>query len=605
MASSTIANQLEILTERLAELYFVKRDYTGLSGFLSDKISWIGTGVHEICSNREEAILFFEEESKIYSGYFQIENAWFHGIQIHDDLGIVMVTLTAKTPSDTTCLIEMPLRFSVVWGKERNLWKVIHVHNSIADSNLQENNYFNIDAAKSAYSQMTEKLNKAVNSDMLTGINNMNGFIHDTEQIFKKYPDYSYAIVKFGIKNFRYINRVHGYGMGDKVLQNIAKNLKKTCVEGETCARIEKDIFAVTYRFFTKDEMLHRMENRVRTKLIDKRISKKINMEICFIAGIYLPQDIEHEHVIDMLDKALIAQQAVPKNITGSKFIYYQDSMMNNMIQKNELLESAVPAMQNDEYQLYIQPQFDIKTHKIISGEALCRWKKQDGTIIPPNDFIPAFEEYGLIINFDFHMLEVLCRQMRKWIDQGHHLKPISINQSRLHIENKNYLENFCATVDRYQIPHDYIAFELTESAFVEQQSEMVELASQLHKRGFQLAIDDFGTGYASLNFLSVVSADILKIDKCLLDGIEKSQRSRTIIEKTIELAHEIDMTVICEGIETEEQLEYLSRIGCDIGQGYLIGRPMEAKQFETLWMENKERQMITPIHKERGTESV
>lgn len=587
MANSTIVDQLEILTERLAELYFVKRDYTGISGFLSDKISWIGTGINEICRSRQEAMLFFEEESKIYDGYFLIENKKFYGVEINPNLGIVMVTVTVKTPSDSPYLIEMPLRFSVIWGKERNLWKVIHVHNSVADSNLMENNYFNIEAAQSAYSQMNERVNKAVNSDALTGINNMNGFIHDTEQIFKQYPNYSYAIVKFGIKNFRYINRVHGYGIGDKVLQNIAKNLKKTCSDGETCARIEKDIFAVTYRFFTKEEMLYRMENRVRAKLIDKSIRKKIKMEVCFIAGIYLPQDIQHEHVIDMLDKALIAQQVVPRNITGSRFIYYQESMMSSMIQKNELLESAVPAMQNDEFKLYIQPQFDIVTHKIVSGEALCRWKKQDGTIISPNDFIPAFEEYGLIINFDFYMLEVLCIQMREWINQGLYLKPISINQSRLHIEHENYLENFCATVDRYHIPHDYIAFELTESAFVEQQNEMVELAAQLHKRGFQLAIDDFGTGYASLNFLSVVSADILKIDKCLLDGIENNQRSRTIIEKTIELAHDIDMTVICEGIETEAQLEYLSRIGCDMGQGYLIGRPMEAMQFETLWMQN------------------
>lgn len=343
----------------------------------------------------------------------------------------------------------------------------------------------------------------------------------------------------------------------------------------------------MTYRFFTKDEMSYR-ENKVRMKLIDKRISKKINMDICFVAGIYLPQDIRHEHVIDMLDKALIAQQSVPKNITGSRSVYYDDAMMNNMIQKNELLESAIPAMQNDEYKLYIQPQFDIQTHRIISGEALCRWQKEDGTLIPPNDFIPVFEEYGMIISFDFHMLELLCRQMRKWMDEGLELKPISINQSRLHIENEAYLEDFCSTVDRYGIPHEDIAFELTESAFVEQQDEMLKLASNLHKRGFQLAIDDFGTGYASLNFLSVVSADILKIDKCLLDGIENNKRSRSIIEKTIELAHEIDMTVICEGIETEEQLEYLSRIGCDIGQGFLIGRPMESRQFEKLWMQDK-----------------
>lgn len=157
-------------------------------------------------------------------------------------------------------------------------------------------------------------------------------------------------------------------------------------------------------------------------------------MDICFVAGIISPQDIRHEHVIDMLDKALIAQQSVPKNITGSRSVYYDDAMMNNMIQKNELLESAIPAMQNDEYKLYIQPQFDIQTHRIISGEALCRWQKEDGTLIPPNDFIPVFEEYGMIISFDFHMLELLCRQMRKWMDEGLELKPISINQSRLHI---------------------------------------------------------------------------------------------------------------------------------------------------------------------------
>ena len=204
--ATKITNQLEVLTERLAELYFIKRDYTGLSGFLSERISWIGTGVNEICSSKKEAVMFFEEESRIYDGYFLIENAWFHGIEISSDLGIVMVTLTVKTPLDATCMVEMPLRFSVVWNKEQNLWKVIHIHNSVADTDLKHNNYFNIEAAQSAYSRMNEKLSNAVNTDPLTGISNMNGFIHDTEKIFKKYPDDSYAIIKFGIKNFRHIH---------------------------------------------------------------------------------------------------------------------------------------------------------------------------------------------------------------------------------------------------------------------------------------------------------------------------------------------------------------------------------------------------------------
>lgn len=576
----SIEKQLEVLTQRLAELYFIKRDYTGLSGFLSDKVSWIGTGANEICFNGEEATLFFEEEMKIYDGYFQIEKPWYRGIEINPNCVVVMAALTAKTPPDTHSLVSMPLRFSVIWVKEKNLWKVVHIHNSIADSNLHENNYFNIDAARSAYSQMNDKLLQAVNTDILTGINNMRGFINDTEQIFHTYPNESYAVVKFGIKNFRYINRTSGYKMGDKVLREIAKNLKRTCHEGEVCGRIEKDIFAMTLHFFTKDEMQYRLENKIRAKLNDQDLCRKIHMEINFTGGVYLPQDIQHEPVIDMLDKALIAQQSIPKNLAGSHLVYYESHMMDAVIHKNKLLESAIPAMQHEEFMVYIQPQFDIHTKEVVSGEALCRWKKADGTLVAPNEFIPIFEEYGMIINFDFHMLEILCRLMRAWMNQGIKLKPISINQSRLHIGSQTYFKDFCATVDRYEIPHQYIAFELTESAFVEQQNEMLELATQLHKKGFLLAIDDFGTGYASLNFLSVVSADILKIDKCLLDGIENSRKSRSIMEKTIELAHDIDMTVICEGIEQQHQLDYLGNIGCDIGQGFLIGKPIPAEDF-------------------------
>ena len=581
----TIEKQLEVLTQRLAELYYIKRDHTGLSGFLSDKVSWIRTGVNEICFSKEDAARIFAEELNVYDGYFLIKKSWYHAVAIDQNCAVVMAKLTVETPPDTHYLVSMPLRFSVIWVKEKELWKIVHIHDSIADKNMQEDTYFNIDRAKSAYSQLNDKLIQAVNTDALTGINNMRGFINDTEQLFQDYPNESYAIVKLGIKNFRYINRTSGYKMGDKVLQTIARYLSKMCREGEACGRIEKDIFAVTLRFYTKDELLYRLERDIKEKLNDNRMRNELYMEIHFTGGVYQPQDIQHEHVIDMLDKALIAQQSIPKSLAGSHLFYYENHMMDAMINKNKLLESAVPAMQKEEFILYIQPQFDIDTREVVSGEALCRWKKADGAFVLPNEFIPVFEEYGMIINFDFHMLEMLCKKLRSWMDQGLAIKPISVNQSRLHIGNQTYFENFCATVDRYKIPHEYIAFELTESAFVEQQDDMLDLAIQLHKRGFLLAIDDFGTGYASLNFLSVVSADILKIDKCLLDGIENSKKARSIIEKTIELAHEIDMTVICEGIEKECQLEYLKKIHCDIGQGFLIGRPMIAEGFSNEYL--------------------
>lgn len=591
---TALEEHLEKLTQRLAELYFIKRDYTELSVFLSDKISWMGTSEYEICSGKKEVLSFLADEIKEEEGDSQMDHVWTRGIELDEDCVVVMAAFTVMKPTESLNLEGIPLRFSILWVKEKNQWKIVHIHHSVADQHQKETAYFNMEAAKNAYSQMNDKLVQAIHTDALTGINNMQGFIEDTEQLFHLYPNDAYAIVKFGIKNFRYINRTSGYSTGDKVLRHIAKNLKETCHEGETCGRIEKDIFAMTLRFFTKREMYERLESKIRLKLNDQALCEKIHMEIQFTGGVYLPEDIQHEHVMDMLDKALIAQQSIPKNLAGSQLVYYEKEMMEAMIHKNKLLESVAPAIQNGEFMLYIQPQFAITTKEIVSGEALCRWKKSDGTLVAPNDFIPTFEEYGMIINFDFHMLEILCRQMRLWLDQGIELLPISINQSRLHIGDETYFEDFCATVDRYQLPHKYICFELTESAFVEQQDDMLELARELHEQGFLLAIDDFGTGYASLNFLSVVSADLLKIDKCLLDGIENSRKSRTIIEKTIELAHEIEMTVICEGIEKEQQLEYLGEIGCDIGQGFLVGKPMTTAEFYKQYLRQRKTQACT-----------
>lgn len=186
-------------------------------------------------------------------------------------------------------------------------------------------------------------------------------------------------------------------------------------------------------------------------------------------------------------------------------------------------------------------------------------------------------------------MLEKLCQKMKQWICSGRILSPISVNQSRLHLENDDYIENFCKIVDSYSIPHDYIAFELTESAFVDQNEKMTDLARELHERGFQLAIDDFGTGYASLNLLSIISADILKVDKSLIDSIH-TKRGRAVLEKVIELAHQMDMMVICEGIEHMEQLEQLRKLNCDVAQGFLMGRPVPALDFEKIWIRRSEK---------------
>lgn len=581
-----VETQLVCLTQEVADIYFRKRDYESLIFFLSDKISWIGTGNKEICLNKNEALDLFEKEKSLYTGPFEIKKEWYQCIQIQTEMVIVLATMNICTPEDSEYMIDMPLRISVVWNKDNNLWKIIHVHNSIPDANLLNHYYFNIDNAKSTYAMMNEKVKLAAITDSVTNIRNMEGFCEEVEYLLKENPNKKYALIKFGIRDFRYINQRFGYSVGDEVLQNIALNLNASCADIETCGRIEKDTFAMLYTYTNRKSLDCRM-CMVRKNLLTSTMKKKIQGEIHFSAGIYLIHKNERD-VKNMLDKALLAQLNVARQKQGSHFEYFQNFMLERQNRSSYIMEQARFGMQNNEFQLYIQPQFDINTKEVVSGEALTRWIDKDKNEIAPNEFIVLFERFGLIIEFDFYMLDKLCQTLRKWMNEGRRINPISINQSRLHIDEENYLDRFCKIVDRYEIPHHYLIFELTESAFVQHSQKMLTLSSQLHNLGFLLAIDDFGTGYSSLNLLSIVSADILKIDKSLLDEGEVNQRSKVILEKVIEMAHSMDMTVICEGIETMAQLEFLQKLHCDLGQGFLIGKPIRVTDFEKIWMKEK-----------------
>ena len=177
-------------------------------------------------------------------------------------------------------------------------------------------------------------------------------------------------------------------------------------------------------------------------------------------------------------------------------------------------------------------------------------------------------------------MLEKLCASMRRWLDSGYHVPPVSINQSRLHLEDRKYVEEFCGVVDRWRIPHELIAFELTESAFTEYNEMIQRLAAELHTRGFRLDIDDFGTGYTALGLLMLIEPDVLKMDRSLTANFE-NPKGQLVLKKLIEIAKETHTAIICEGIETREQVEYFKNLHCDIAQGYYYYRPMPETAFE------------------------
>lgn len=576
------------LTKLLSRLYFVKRDYATLEKCLSKDITWIGTGRGEICRSFKEAQEHFQEEKEIYTGSFLLSNEEYQVQFPAEHVVCVLAEMDVRTPHQAELVFDEHMRFSVIYRKEGRRWKIIHLHNSMPDKAQEGAAYLNERRGRRDYRFIKEaaaemaatRIDEVRKMDSLTGIFNMEGFVEHAEVILKEHPDRPYAILKFGINQFRYINHILGYRTGDHILREIASNLEKLCEEGEICSRIEKDNFAILMAYEDR-EALDRRINSFKEKFVSQETEETLNISIHFSGGVCLIEPGNKESVKRMLDKAMLAQHyRSTRRRLEDDYIYYDPEIERCQLREQELVETARFAMKRDDFKMYFQPQVCLDTGKVIGTEVLVRWVKPDGRIVMPDEFIPVFETTGFIKTLDFYMLEKLCASMRRWLDSGYHVPPVSINQSRLHLEDRKYVEEFCGVVDRWRIPHDLIAFELTESAFTEYNEMIQRLAAELHNRRFRLDIDDFGTGYTALGLLMLIEPDVLKMDRSLTANFE-NPKGQLVLKKLIEIAKETHTAIICEGIETREQVEYFRALHCDIAQGYYYYRPMPETAFE------------------------
>ena len=249
---------------------------------------------------------------------------------------------------------------------------------------------------------------------------------------------------------------------------------------------------------------------------------------------------------------------------------------------KNELekIEQIENGLKNHEFKAYYQPKYDAVTNRLTSAEALVRWIKADGTVIPPGDFIPCAEKTSLITKIDWYMLEEVCRFLKKRTDEGLRCVPVAVNFSRNHIGAERFSEKLCDTVDRYSIPHELIEVEITESAIMNDPQEIVSFVAEIREHGFNVAIDDFGSGFSSLSLVKDISANVLKIDRSLLSGNCENEKERIVLESIFDFAHRLKLTTIAEGVETREQLGFLRTCDCRLIQGFLFARPMPEDDF-------------------------
>lgn len=420
-----------------------------------------------------------------------------------------------------------------------------------------------------------ERVASHLEYDRLTGIYNADKFFRTVSELIQS-DDRQYVLIRFDFDRFKIINDLFGEEEGDAILKYVAYSLGKIKMDREPMCycRVISDVFAICMSYTDMDEVI------AVVKELDRRISEyPIQCRLTPNYGIY-PISDKTLSVSIMLDYAKMACRSVKGNIVNN-YAVYAEELREQVVQEMEIERDMESALAQGQFKLFLQPKYDISTGRIIGAEALCRWQHPQKGMISPMTFIPLFERNGFVVRLDRYMWEETCKVIRKWLDLGYQVQPVSLNVSRMHAYNNSFEEDILQLVERYQIPSQLLELELTESAYLAQEEGIYKAMNRLKEKGLLFSVDDFGTGYSSLNMLKSIPVDIVKLDRAFLNETTSSTKGRTIIRNMITLANELNIRVIAEGVECVEQAALLLELGCELAQGYYYSKPLSVPDFE------------------------
>ena len=411
--------------------------------------------------------------------------------------------------------------------------------------------------------------------DELTGIYNKQTFYAKTKEMLLDNPDKNFDLLRINIERFKVLNDLFGEATGDKLLRYIGKFMKEInlplCVSG----RLYADNFVVCYEAGKGDS--RRMVN-IMQMMAD---SFALNHRTVLSFGLYRIDD-KSLPVSVMCDRANMALWKAKGNFKNP-YCEYDEEMRQQVLKEQKIINAMERAIENKEFAIYLQPKYSLEDETIVGAEALVRWNSRDNGFISPGDFIPVFENNGFVYEVDKFIWEETCRYLRKWLDEGRDVKPISVNVSRIDLYDSKLVDCLTGLRSRYGIPAKYLELEITESAYTEDPEKIISMTRRLREAGFVILMDDFGSGYSSLNMLKDIQIDILKLDMGFLKSSDHSAKGGNILAAIMQMAHSLKMQTIAEGVETKEQVEFLKKIGCQYVQGFYFARPMTAAEFEKL----------------------
>lgn len=421
-----------------------------------------------------------------------------------------------------------------------------------------------------------ERAERIASRDLLTGIFNLSRFTKEAANILAENPDEKYILIYTDIDKFKFINEKYGYSVGDKVLIAFADILNSLAQPNEIFARVNADKFVGLCHYTGTEDFINRMiAYNDKFNHIPKTDTDYFKLSV--ITGL-CPAD-PSENISIIIDRANIARKSI-KERHRSNYAFFNESMKSILVKQKEIEDIMVDALLNEEFVVYYQPKFSLDSEIICGAEALIRWQHPEAGLISPSEFVPIFEENGFIIEIDFYVFRKVCSTIRDLLAEGRKVFPISVNFSRSHVNTPNWIQRLQTTIEEFNIPKNYIEIEITESALVDNDAYLLSMLYKIHNLGFKLSMDDFGSGLSSLNSLRKMPFDILKIDKDFFQQGSDTDRERIVIKNIVTMANELDMEIISEGVETQEQVNFLKEINCTIAQGYYFSKPISSESF-------------------------
>lgn len=392
-----------------------------------------------------------------------------------------------------------------------------------------------------------------------------------------------FVMVYANIDRFKLINDAYGDDEGDSVLKQIHQVIDAEMLRwDEVSGRIMADNFGMLMRFLSMDKLEHRL-GRINDQLAALKDKEGTEYGIRLYFGIYQVTDRE-ETVSFMLEKANLALKKAPHSVRHKIHMGIYDEKERQILGREKEIEMKMArALKNGEFVPFLQPKYELASETVGGAEALVRWVDPVEGMIFPNEFIPLFEKNGFIVELDLYMFEQVCKMVERWHRNGYRKIPVSVNMSRGHFSVPGFFEQYKEILKHYDVPEESIEIELTESLFYNEMSMLKDLIDQIHQVGMLCSIDDFGSGYSSLNMLKDVEVDALKLDRVFFTNAENDKRSKSVINSVLNLAQDLDLRTISEGVEARAQVDYLKQVSCDYIQGYVFAKPMPVPEFEKL----------------------